>query len=85
MYVSGGDLPKSQFKSPIIINSLDSESHLKRNSSYSFIISTSEFGGRYQALSKNGLLCGRSISIQIISKLSETKSFLSRKDICSLT
>ena len=61
VYVSGGDLPKSQFKSPIIIISLDSESHLKRNSSYSFIIFSSEFGGRYQALSINGLLCGRSI------------------------
>ena len=59
VYVSGGDLPKSQFKSLIIIISLDSESHLKRNGSYSFIIFSSEFGGRYQALSKNGLLCGR--------------------------
>ena len=65
VHASGGDLPRSQFKSPIIIISLYSISHLKRNSSYSFIIFNSEFGGRYQALNKNGLLCGRSISIQI--------------------
>ena len=66
---------RSQFKSPVVINSLSSISTSLRNSSKRLNISILELGGLYQEETKNGLLLGLLISTQICSSDSGTKSF----------
>ncbi len=53
----------SQFRSPIIITSIFSESHFLRKVSYSLKRLTSEFGGLYHVTIRNDLLCGFVISM----------------------